>query len=199
MLDNQVKYCITCKKIPQNKKSFYCRKCEHSHFLRRYRTKKGLISKIYTSQKQSSVKRGHPLPTYARKQLKEWIINQKLFHSLFKKWEECDFDTDLIPSIDRIDDDIGYTMANIQLMTWAENREKGFTTNSDLKNPRKPIIQLTINNKIVRSFDSATDANKETGFSRSRISTCCNKNLKTKGGEKATLKGFVWVFKEINK
>jgi hypothetical protein len=87
-------------------------------------TRQHLSSKIYGAQRNRSKKRGHALPEYNLEQLREWLYDQPNFEQLFLEWTNSGHDTMLIPSIDRINDDIGYTFSNIQLMTWGENDAK---------------------------------------------------------------------------
>lgn len=98
------------------------------------RSKKGLVSKIYGSQKQHSKSRHQNLPTYSKEELKEWLYSQPLFHVLYDNWKRLDFQKMYVPSVDRINSKISYTIANIQLMTWKENYEKGSKEKSSGKN-----------------------------------------------------------------
>ena len=88
-------------------------------------TKKYLSRKIYAAQRNSSKDRGHDMPEYELEQLREWLYSQPNFDQLFLEWTNSGHDTMLIPSVDRIDNSIGYTFSNIQLMTWQENCKKG--------------------------------------------------------------------------
>ncbi len=90
------------------------------------KSKKGLCSKIYQNQRLNCRRRGKANPTYTMQELREWMFSQKKFHILFDNWKRLDYQKDYSPSVDRIEDDISYTMANIQLMTWAENNKKGY-------------------------------------------------------------------------
>jgi len=123
------KICSICNKnLPTYKFTKYslcCYECKQKEYRKRYRTKELLPQKIYSSQKSSSKKRGHKQPSYTLEQLKEWLYSQELFHSLYNNWEESNYDINLQPSIDRINDEIGYQFDNIQLMTVIENRNKG--------------------------------------------------------------------------
>ena len=89
---------------------------------------RSLASKIYSSQKQSSIERGHPLPDYDRKWLTEWLMSRDNFKDMHTKWIESDMKSDLKPSVDRINPLKPYTKDNIQLVTWGENDKKGKNT-----------------------------------------------------------------------
>ncbi len=97
------------------------------------KTKRGLISVLYQSQKGSSKKRNHTPPTYTSKELTDLMLNDKLFHELYDKWVEANYSKDTKPSIDRKDDSLGYTLNNIQIMTWRENMMKYHKSRKPLK------------------------------------------------------------------
>ena len=135
----ETKVCSKCKiekpleKFGKNKTKkdgyqYYCKKCMRDADLEYSHTKKGVVARIYGSQVESSKRRDHQLPTYTKQELKEWLFSQPLFHKLFDNWKRLDFQSEYRPSVDRKNDEIGYTMANIQLMTWEENNQKGYAT-----------------------------------------------------------------------
>ena len=92
-----------------------------------------LASKMYSRQKQSSIRRGHPLPDYDRKWLTAWLISRDNFKDMHTKWIESNMESDLRPSVDRINPLKPYTKDNIQLMTWGENDKKGKNTDSIIR------------------------------------------------------------------
>ena len=85
------------------------------------RTIKGLIVRIYLSQKGSSKERGHNPPTYSKEELHVWMTSQSNFKELYDNWIVSGHETDLRPSVDRLINSKGYSFDNIQLMTWREN------------------------------------------------------------------------------
>ena len=158
------------------------------------RTKKGKIHTIYHNQRRSSEKRGHPYPAYTKKDLYDWLMAQPLFHHLFHLWEVSNYDKLLVPSVDRIDDDLPYSFSNIQLMTWAENDAKGKSdTRSGLlkhgNKPQKAVIQCTIESEVVSEYVSLQEAHRETGIGIGEISKVCNNKRNHAGG-------YIWKFKE---
>ena len=94
------------------------------------RKKDNFANSIYVVQIYSSKKRGHTPPEYTLQELEEWLYGQDLFKKLYIEWEESGHNTLLLPSVDRLDDDIGYSFENIRLTTWEENRYKGWQTNA---------------------------------------------------------------------
>ena len=96
-----------------------------------------LASKIYSKQKQASVRRGHPLPDYDRKWLTAWLISRDNFKDMHTKWIESNMKSDLKPSVDRINPLKPYTKDNIQLVTWGENKKKAYNIDSIIRKDHK--------------------------------------------------------------
>lgn len=88
------------------------------------RTEKGLLSSIYDGQKCSSKTRGHNPPSYTKEWLAEWLFSQPHFQEIFDGWITSGYDKDWKPSVDRKDDELGYSKHNIQLITFKENMDK---------------------------------------------------------------------------
>ncbi len=75
--------------------------------------------------------------------------------------------------------------------TFIQRRVKN-TDYSKLKNYekcQKEVIQMDLNNKIIRIYKSLTEASKATGSQVSKISSCCT-------GKRRTTNGYKWEFKE---
>ncbi len=86
----------------------------------------------------------------------------------------------LIPSLDRIDDSIGYTEDNIQLMTWQENRDKSYKDRKSGKNKgngkykSRPVDQFTLDEEYIATYHSMNEASRTTGVSTGNMYNCCN-------------------------
>lgn len=156
-------------------------------------TKQGLISKLYGAQRYSSKKRGHPLPTYTNKELREWAFSKSNFHILYNQWKNSNFEKMLRPSLDRKNNDLGYSLDNIQFMTWAENKQKAHDDMRDGVlingvNPQLQVDQFTKCGKYVATYVSQIEAERQTGISHAHISKVCRGIRKTAGGYKWRLK-----------
>ena len=88
------------------------------------KSRKGVISMTYSNQRQTSSRRGHPMPTYSKEWISEWALAHPNFEQLYNDWVDGGYQRKMKPSIDRIKDELPYTETNIQLMTWKENDEK---------------------------------------------------------------------------
>ena len=155
----------------------------------RRRTKKGVVETIYNSQKQTSKRKGYSLPTYNKKELEGWIFSQPLFHVLYDNWKRLDYQKNYKPSIDRKDDYVGYTMDNIQLMTWEENKVKGEKDRvSGINNKiNKTVIQYSLDGEYIAEHHSISEAGRYTNSNFKHISSCCRKKRKTHNG-------FIWRY-----
>jgi len=170
-----------------------CRECDKQRNLNYYRSKEGLVTKLYRHQRSSSKQRGHAMPTYSKEELREWLYSQKKFHVLYDNYKRLDYQKDYIPSVDRIDDYIGYTMANIQLVTWRENRAKACKDKKEGRNNKqnKAVEQLCKDGSIANTYHSTREASRQTGVDGGDISRVCSGKQKTAGG-------FRWRFKNGN-
>lgn len=113
-----------------------CKCCKYLLDVERFRTHKGIIHRIYGNQIKSSKKRGHKLPTYSKNELYAWLITSDMWHQIYNNWVNNNYNLDLTPSIDRLDDSIGYSFDNIQVTTWYFNNIKGRTA------PKRKSIKL---------------------------------------------------------
>jgi len=167
-----------------------CKECDSKKSKERYRTKGGLITQIYSSQKKGSLKRGHKFPTYTKQELKDWLYTQKEFHELFDNWKAYNYEKKLVPSCDRIDDYKGYSLDNIQLMTWKDNSNKGCSDRKNGINNKgsKAVIKCDIEGNFIKEYYSAMNAERETNTDHSSISKCCLGNARSAGG-------FKWKYK----
>lgn len=157
-------------------------------------TKLSKIGVMYSKQKTRSKRRGHPAPTYSKDELVAWLFSQPAFHSIYNAWEQSNYDKMLSPSIDRIDSSLGYSLDNIRLMTWAENKQNG---HDDMRkgniahgnNPQKAVIQYSKTMDFIAEFISVNEAGRTLGIDPTSISSCCN------GGRYKSAGGYKWKFK----
>ena len=154
------------------------------------KTKNGLISKMYGSQRSNSKRRGHLPPSYSKSDFHDWIMAQPLFHHLFSLYANSNFDTMLVPSVDRKNDDEPYNFSNIKLTTWSKNKKKGYEDrkNGKTNTTNKAVLQFDLDGNFVREYFSCSNASNETNISRTLISRIC-RNKKGSAG------GYLWEYK----
>lgn len=98
---------------------------------KRYRTNpdRYLKHKYYMMKRRCAGKSNHP--SYNGMEImpfEEWVQwcegTKKIFMRLFRNWVKSGWDRNLAPSIDRIDNSVGYIDGNIQWLTNHENTIK---------------------------------------------------------------------------
>lgn len=130
-------------------------------------SEKGVIRVLYKAQKCNSKQRGHPPPTYTKKEFKEWLYLNG-YKELYDQWVASGYDKRKKPSCDRIDDFKGYSFDNIRLTTWGENKDKQTedillhrsTSGRRCKNVRR----LDINGNVLKEWVSHNSCRRETGI-----------------------------------
>ena len=156
------------------------------------RTKKGLVTQMYSQQKRSSKSRGHQPPQYTKEELSEWLFNQPHFNFLYEIWKANDYRTSLKPSIDRFNNYKGYSLDNICLVAWSLNNRRGTqNTKTGIDNKQSYRVQQIdiANGNIINTFHSIMEAERRTGISNSNISLVLS-------GKRNKAGGFIW--KRVN-
>lgn len=170
----------------KNKRQSFCKDCSIEYKKEYLKTKEGLISQIYYSQKSCSIKRGHNPPLYSRKELYNYAILKDVFHSIYDQWVDSNYNKWLVPSFDRIDNNIGYSFDNIRIVTWMENRANqsiSFRECSLITHvPQKKVSQYSLNGHLIKEHISIAQATRDTGVNN--ITKCCKGILSTAGGFK---------------
>jgi len=163
-----------------------CKDCYYIQIQKWQKTPKGWASAVYTNQCNNSRRRGHPKPTYSRVQLLNWAQFNGL-DLLLVRWSEYGYAQKERPSVDRLSETEGYTLDNIQLVTWDENHTKNSIEVINGKStPRtKPVRQLTLQGESIAEFYNIREASRKTGIRSSAISNVCV-------GRKNKTGGFRW-------
>lgn len=162
MEDKRCLYCLEFKSLDCFNKDktrkdnlyVYCKSCTSLIKKESSRSKDWFAYIKYNSQKTKSKKRGHVLPNYTLQEFKTWLFNQPNFQELYDNWVNSGYDKKLIPSPDRLNDNLPYTLNNIRLITWAENDSK------EKNKQMKPVVQLDFNNNIITEFKSISEAER---------------------------------------
>lgn len=81
---------------------------------------------------------------------------------------------------------------NLRWVTHKENQNNPLTKIKMKRNKSKakPIIQLTKTNELVRKWESASQVQRDLGYSKSAISSCC------RGAKSKTAYGYKWGFEK---
>lgn len=193
-----MKTCSKCKdekprsefsphKLTSDGLNSWCRACVNLAVNASNKTRSGLVRKIYGNQRFSSKRRGHPMPTYTKEDLCEWVYSQPNFEVLYQNWVKSGYDKSLIPSVDRRDDYVGYTIDNLlRVCTWGENRDRNHADRKNGVNNKmsKAIRQLTLEGNLVKEHYSARSAARAVGAHQSNIWDALNGRSEYSAGYK---------------
>jgi len=162
--------------------SSLCKECSKIKQIQYCRTLDGKINQIYNSQKGNSTQRNRPHPNYTKKELKNWIISQPNYKTLFKEWEMSGYKKLMAPSCDRVDTLKPYTLHNLQLGTFKENHlhENIDMINGIIGKGKKVIGVNRTTGKIVY-FATATEASRKLSIDKYSIAHCCRGRRKSAG------------------
>jgi len=101
----------------------HTRKTNPRHFFR----------KMLGTQRNRSKQRGHPPPAYSLDELIDWLKAQNHLTEMWNVYQDSGHSRMLAPSIDRLDDNLPYTLDNIRLVTWQQNCDKASQDRRDGK------------------------------------------------------------------
>lgn len=178
-----------------------CKDCSYKKTRDWNRSPKGVAVRLWHKHIARSDQRGHTRPDYG----KEWLINFIMTHPeyprLHKEYVDSGYDRYKCPSIDRLDDNIGYRKDNIRLVSFAENMEHCYHAgrNADHFNsgwvkgcmgPHRGVVQLSLSGDFIAEFISVNEAARSVAkASNSKIPMCCK-------GKRKTHAGYCWVYAE---
>lgn len=165
MKENSYKKCRKCHKsksfddfglCSSNKEGLLstCKECTAIYQKKTYRSELSIIKRMYNSQIRNSKIRNHERPSYTKEELADWVLSRPNFKELYDNWVNSGYSRKLIPSIDRLKDDVGYCFSNIQLMTWNENNSK---PRENARGKRKDTDATTVSNYIDGELLEALD------------------------------------------
>lgn len=133
MADGHLNKCKECNKT--DVRANYTKRLDQYRAydkLRQRRSKRRIFAHRYSQLKQRVEGRAvRPYPVEGREILSYgdycvWVTNNMdVFDDLYATWEQSGFSRKLTPSIDRINNDKGYTMDNMQWITVSDNSKKG--------------------------------------------------------------------------
>ena len=139
------------------------------------------MTNLYHKQVERCKKTGRVLPTYSLGELHSRFLDNEIFLSIYNNWVNEGYKYYDKPSIDRIDNAEGYTMDNIQVLTWQDNRQKGDIENSHVTTQ---VVQSSMDGLRLAVFPSIKEAVKATGCHQGLISACCLGQRNQTGGYK---------------
>jgi hypothetical protein len=151
-------------------------------------SEKGVFRVIYKTQKRHQKLRGHGELPYSKKELIEWCLENG-FSDIYDKWAKSGYNSKMKPSIDRLNDFKGYSLDNIRLVTWEDNRKHQA---SDIRNGTgtggkrcKTVVKMNEKMEVICEYVSFSAAKRDAGY---------HMEYAIKNGTKCK-KGFYWNYK----
>lgn len=137
------------------------------------RTPEAYFKQLLYLQRYRSKKKNFQPPTYTWDELKDWLDAQPNTVKVWNDWVNSGYQQELCPSIDRIDNKKGYSLDNIQLMTFQQNRAKG---HQDVINgeqntgmERVAVQGFYPDGSLQGTYASINEAARQTGMSAQTI------------------------------
>jgi hypothetical protein len=167
-----------CKNCGTNKKKHrgkgLCIICyPHFHHLKNKTNLEYMIKKRYRSMIKRSKQRGWKICSF--KDFKEFALKSEEFKRLREAWISSGLDQKLVPSVDRIDNEKGYELENIQFLTMVENVKKGH-----IEAPKGKKVLLVKGDEILL-FDSQEEASRYLGLSKTAVCMALKNNGRVQG------------------
>lgn len=147
------------------------------------RTPKGVLTNLYSKMKERAKNKEIEMPDFDLKTFHEMFLEDKKFLRLFNEWEKSNYAKAKKPSIDRINNKIGYIKSNIHIVSWSENR---FKQSMERRSRKGKVVQI-LNNKIVKVWNSQREIWKNLNLQQSMLSMALN-------GKYETAYGYKWIY-----
>ena len=184
-----MKVCNICnvESEPYKESAKVCKSCHSKAGTDKRRSLSGHYRRIFYHQ-QERVRNGTVISiSYSSSELKDWLLSNSVYLKLHSQWKDSGFNKELSPSVDRINDYLGYSLENIQVMTWHDNNMKGKADRISGYNNKQStqFIQKSKDGITIATYHSGQQASRETGIDRSNITRAASGKCKTAGG-------FIW-------
>lgn len=142
------------------------------------RTPKGVLTNLYSKMRERAKNKNIDLPDFNLKEFHELYLNDKKFLRIFKEWEKSNYTKAKKPSVDRINNKIGYLKNNIHIISWSENR---FKQSMERRSRKGKVLQI-LNKNIVKIWESQRRICKELNLQQSMLSMALTGKYKTAYG-----------------
>lgn len=145
-------------------------------------TARGVLTRIYHAMRGRCREKGRPLPDFTLQEFHERFLNDPLYLKLYRGWIWSAFDKYKKPSFDRIDPLKSYTLGNLELVTWRENRDRADKT--ALITSSTQVIMCDKDGREIKMFNSVREAAVAARCQESGIVACCRGRYTQSGGYK---------------
>lgn len=109
---------------------------------RRRRSVNGWLIERLHHMRRNSKSRGHPPPEFKTKDDLRSFLDGSDFADLWREYVESGFQKDRCPSLDRLDNSVGYMRNNVRLVTWKENFDTWTLSEENRERCRRGLRRL---------------------------------------------------------
>lgn len=136
-----------------------------------HRTFRGRIVHIHVGMRQRANKRGFEL--IDRNEFIRFALESREYAELYRNWVAAGYPMRLCPTVDRIDNDRGYSRDNIQFLTQSANSKKYHVT-ADRSYMNKPVVMIDLTTQEGRHFENRRAAATYIGAHYSSVDMAAN-------------------------
>lgn len=180
---------VNCKTCNKNTKWLYldeCRTCKDNR--RRLESARYFLLMVYRKIKQRCTNPNGTGKKYyygknlcSKKTFIDTFIKNTKFLTLYENWKKTQIYKD-VPSIDRIDNTLGYQIDNLQFITHSNNAGKD--------KDKLPVLMYDLNGNFIKEWESKWQVHLTLGIPNGNICKVCYGKRKSAGG-------YIFKFKEI--
>lgn len=147
-------------------------KQQMSHIEKKQRN---FFTQTYASMKLHQKRRTNDDLPFTKEEFINWFNTQSGSELMFNNWKENGCVINLRPTVDRLDDAIGYVFTNMQLMTHQDNKQKQVLHQGTM------VIQVTKDLVPIAIFPSIRVATETLKVSKNRIGKAIKHNTDVNG------------------
>ena len=135
------------------------------------RSETGLINQMYSGMKARTKRKGFTPINFSKDEFIDFLNSSTPIADLYDTWVKSGYETDLKPSVDRLDDYKGYSLDNIQVVTKKQNTAKYYKDVVEGKNTKSTVsvLQYTLDDQFVKEHHSLSEAARSVGTTPTNI------------------------------
>lgn len=146
-------------------------------------TPKGVLTNLYSKMKERAKNKNIERPNFTLVEFHRLFLENKTFIRLYKEWVKSGYNKVYKPSVDRINRKHGYTLNNIHIISWGDNR---FKQSMERRSRKGKVLQI-LNGNVIKVWSSQREAYKKLNLSQSMLSGALT-------GKYKQAYGYIWRY-----